>query len=200
VSDFTAILAVSQTLRALLDGAISASTDPELPHVPTTLASPKEVHSTTATTTPSSALSLWLYQVRRNPDLLNEPPRRISPDEVLPPALPVDLFYLVTPIYTTTDGEQALLGKVLQTLNDNTIVSGGALAAPLDPGSDQLRVTLEALSLEEITRVWQALDEPYELSVSYHVQLVQISSGLQPTQLTPVELRELAVDEVVGAS
>ena len=200
MSDFTALLAVSQTLKSLLDGAISGSADPELPHVPTTLASPKEVRSTTSSTTPAAALSLWLYQVRRNPDLLNEPPRRISPDQVLPPALPVDLYFLVTPIYTSAEGEQALLGKVLQTLNDHSILAGSLLAAPLDPAADQLRLTLEALSLEEITRVWTALDEPYQLSVSYHVQLVRISSALQPEQLPPVETRDLVVDEVVGAA
>jgi hypothetical protein len=199
MSDFTALLAVSQTLKSLLDGAIGASSDPELPQVPTTLASPKEVRSTTTTTTPAAALSLWLYQVKRNPDVLNEPPRRIAPDEVLPPALPVDLFYLVTPIYSSPDGEQALLGKVLQTLNDHAILTGSLLAAPLDP-SDELRVTLEAPTLEEITRVWEALDEPYQLSVSYHVQLVRISSALQPVQNAPVELRDLVVDEIVGAA
>jgi hypothetical protein len=199
MSDFTALLAVSQTLKSLLDDALAASSDPELPHVPTTLASPKEVRSTTTTTTPAAALSLWLYQVKRNPDVLNEPPRRISPDEVLPPALPVDLFYLVTPIYSSPDGEQALLGKVLQTLNDHGILAGSLLAAPLDPTADELRVTLEALTLEEITRVWEALDEPYQLSVSYHVQLVRISSGLQPVQRAPVEVRDLVVDEIVGA-
>src|SRR4051794_27552696 len=118
MSDFTALLAVGQTLKAVLDGSIAASTDPELPHVPTTLASPKQVRTTTAGTTPVAALSLWLYQVRRNADLLNEPPRRVTPDRILPPAIPVDLYYLVTPIAATTDGEQALLGKVLQTLND----------------------------------------------------------------------------------
>jgi hypothetical protein len=200
VSDFTALLAVSQTLKSLLDGAVAASTDPELPHVPTTLASPREVRSTTLAVTPAAALSLWLYQVRRNPDLLNEPPRRISPTEVLPPALPVDLFYLVTPITTSPEGEQALLGKVLQTLNDHTILAGSMLAAPLDPAADELRVTLEALTLEEITRVWTALDEPYQLSVSYHVQLVRISSGLQPVEAPPVEVREATVAEIVGAA
>lgn len=200
MSDFTALLAVSQTLRSLLDAAIAASDDPELPQVQTTLASPREVRDTTSTTTPASALSLWLYQVRRNPDLLNEPPRRIAPDEVLPAPLPVDLYYLVTPIYTSPDGEQALLGRVLQTFNDHTIVGGSLLAAPLDPAADELRVTLEALTLEEITRVWTALDESYQLSVSYHVQLVRISSALEPMHGVPVEVRDVAVDEIVGAA
>lgn len=122
------------------------------------LASPKDVRSSTTGTTPASALSIWLYQVRRNPDLLNDPPRRISPDEVLAPGLPVDLYCLLTPIFTSTEGEQALLGLVLQTLSDNAIIGGSLLAAPLDPARVQLRVTLEALTLEELTRVWLNLD------------------------------------------
>jgi len=199
MSDFTAVLAVGQTLRKVLDAAISTSTDPELPQVPTTLASPKEVRATTTTTTPASALSIWLYQVKRNPDLLNEPPRRISPDQVLAPDLPVDLYYLLTPVYKSTEGEQALLGKVLQALNDNAILRGSSLVPPLDPTTDELRVTLEAPALEDLTRVWTALEEPYQLSVSYHVQLVRISSGREPVQSSPVLTRELDSDQVVAA-
>ncbi len=198
MSDFTAVLAVGQTLKGLLDAAIAAGTDPGLPHVSTTLASPKDVRSTTTTTTPATALSIWLYQVRRNPDLLNDPPHRIAPNQVQPPYLPLDLYYLVTPIYTSTEGEQALLGMVLQTLNDNGIIGGSLLAAPLDPVSDELRVTLEALTLEELTRVWLALDEPYSISVSYHVQLVRISSGRQPIAGSPVLKRQLDPIQVVS--
>jgi hypothetical protein len=199
MSDPTAVLATGQTLKKLLDLAITASTDPEIPHVATTLASPRDVRASTSTTTPASALSVWLYQVRRNPDLLNEPPRRISPTEVLAPELPIDLYYLLTPIYTSTEGEQALLGTVLQTFNDNAIVTGSDLAAPLDPTTDQLRVSLEALTLEEITRVWMALEEPYQLSVSYHVQLVQISSAREPLMGPPVLTRTLIPERMVTA-
>lgn len=193
MSDFTAVLAVGQTLKALLVNAINqgAQTNSELPQVSCTLASPKEVRATTTTSTPASALSIWLYQVRRNPDLVNDPPHRGSPNQVVPQYLPVDLYYLLTPIYTSTEGEQALLGMVLQTLYDNSIMSGSLLAAPLDPVLDQIRVTLEALTLEELTRVWLALDEPYSVSVSYHVQLARISSARQPMAISPVLTREL---------
>jgi Pvc16 N-terminal domain len=199
MSDPTAVLAAGQTLKKLLDLAITASTDPEIPHVSTTLASPKDVRASTSTTTPASALSVWLYQVRRNPDLLNEPPRRVSPTEVLAPELPIDLYYLLTPIFTSTEGEQALLGTVLQTFNDNAIVTGSDLAAPLDPTTDQLRVSLEALTLEEITRVWMALEESYQLSVSYHVQLVRISSAREPQMGPPVLTRTLTPGRMVTA-
>jgi hypothetical protein len=146
--------AVSRTLRSLLDAAITASADPELPHVPTTLAAPRDVRPGT---TPAAALSLWLYRVNRAPH---------APDAVA-------LSYLVTPICSTPEAEQALLGTVLQTLDDNAIVAGSALAAPLDPAGDELRITLEPLTLEELTRLWAALDEPYRLSLSYVVRLVR---------------------------
>ena len=47
---------------------------------------------------------------------------------------------------------------------------------------------LEALSLEEITRVWEALEGSYQLSVSYEVSLVDIASDLEPEHVSPVQV------------
>ena len=166
------LLGAGKTLKSLLDAAVAASPHPELPHVPTTLASPREVRST-ATTRPVAALSQWLYRVQRSPGVLNEPRgARAS----------LDLFYLVTPICESAEGEQALLGMVLKTLDDNPILAGALLAAPLDPASDELRVLPEAVPLEQITRLWNALDEPYRLSMSYRVQLVHDTSAYRAAE------------------
>ena len=41
----------------------------------------------------------------------------------------------------------------------------------------ELKVRLEPLTLEEITRVWEALEGSYQLSVSYEVSVVNIMPG-----------------------
>jgi hypothetical protein len=42
--------------------------------------------------------------------------------------------------------------------------------------------------LEEITRVWEALDGSYQLSVSYEVSVVNIMPELEPEQVSPVTI------------
>jgi len=85
--------------------------------------------------------------------------------------------------------EQQLLGKVLQVFYDQPILRGNTLQGGLDPITVELRVLLETLSLEEISRVWYALssDTGYRLSVSYEVQVVEIESALSPDAVTPVQ-------------
>ena len=50
------------------------------------------------------------------------------------------------------------------------------------------KVRLEPLTLEEITRVWEALDGSYQLSVSYEVSVVNIMPEAEPERVTPVQI------------
>jgi hypothetical protein len=197
VSEFTAILAASKSLKALLDAAIAASTDPELPQVLVDLRSPREMRGTAQA--PARGVSLWLYRVVRDADLVNRPPDRPTRDTVGRHPLPVDLHYLVTPLHDRPEGEQALLGKVLEVLNDRPVLRGSDLRLPLEAGVDELRITLETLSLEEITRTWEALEESYQLSVSYLVQVVLIDSAQGPLEVRSVDERRSTYTQIVGA-
>jgi len=40
--------------------------------------------------------------------------------------------------------------------------------------------------LEEITRIWEALEGSYQLSVSYEISVVNIMPELEPEQVSPV--------------
>jgi hypothetical protein len=129
-------------------------------------------------------LSLWLYQVAENEHLKNQPPARLTPGpdgdaaQAMTP-LAMDLYYLVTPFLPsgpdaqTIVSDHLLLGLTIQQLYDNSIV------VLRDPGRDvaeELRIVLCRLTLEELTRVWHALREPYRLSVCYQVRVIQIES------------------------
>lgn len=182
MSEYTAIRAVTRSLRELLRQNITLSSDPELAGVGIDLRSPKEMREDND----AQGVSLWLYRVVRNGHLLNQPPERDAANRLRGRPLPVNLYYLVTPIAATSDDEQLLLGRVLQVFNDHATIRGTLLTDALQNGSEEFRLTLEPLSLEELTRVWDALKEPYQTSVSYLVQVVEIDSALEPALVGPV--------------
>jgi hypothetical protein len=123
----------------------------------------------------ANRLSLWLYQVTENEHLKNQPPprsnghgsRRVTP-------MAVNLYYLITPFATSGQANHLLLGKAMQVLYDNAIIR---LQEPADEVAEELRVIFCRLSLEELTRIWEALQEPYRLSVCYQVRVMRIESN-----------------------
>jgi hypothetical protein len=148
-------------------------------------------------------LSVWLYRVGRDEQRLNDPPQvRALPSgdvEVLPPPLPLRLHYLLTPIAPASpDTEQRILGRAMQLFHTHPIVSGAFLRAELAGTAAELHVHLEALQLEEITRVWEALTGSYQLCVSYEVTLVHIHTGADPLRMSLVESVRREAALIVG--
>jgi hypothetical protein len=131
---------------------------------------------------PEQGISLWLYKVTRDEFAANQRPRRVSPVRLRAPALPLRLHYLATPVFQLSEGvsapefEHTMLGKVLQLFTEEPFLTGADLAGVLTTGNQQLTVRLEQLSIEEITRIWDALEGNYKLSVSYEVTVVPIES------------------------
>ncbi len=131
------------------------------------------------------------YRVKRDDLRLNDPPRRTSATTVAHRPLPVRLHYLVTPITTRAnlgdpDTEQYLLGKVLQSFHSIAMLRGADLKGELTGTDAELSIRLESLDLDQISRIWEALEGSYQLSVSYEVTLVDIDSARQPENRTPV--------------
>lgn len=153
-------------------------------------------------------VSLWLYLVERDADTLNQPARRVAADRLLSKPLPLRLHYLVTPRVdhrTRTQAgelEQLILGKVLQVLHDTPRLAGNLLIDTLAGSPHEFFVRLEPLPLDHITRVWDALEVPYQLCVSYEVSVVPIESGIQPLPVVPVDslLAEIGVARRVGVA
>ena len=125
-------------------------------------------------------LSLWLYRVVRDEEQLNAPAVREAGGVRMPP-LPVRMHLLVTPLKTTDvlngpELEQAILGKVLHSLYDHPSFRGADLQGDFAGTESEFHVRLEPMTLEEITRIWTALEASYELSVSYELTLARIRS------------------------
>jgi len=196
MGDYTTIGAVSKTLRDLLQENITNSTDPHITGVAIKLLSPKEMQAAGDTV----GVSVWLYKVSRMAEMLNDPPLRKKNDQVAHQALPVLLYYLITPMTTHPETRHVLLGKVLQVFNDHAILRGADLKGSLEGTTEQLRVNLEALTLEELSLVWYALGEPYQLSVTYLVQVVKIDSDLEPVHTSPVYKKEMAYEQILAVN
>lgn len=187
---YTALRASSRTVAKFLEARFQA--DPLLSGffgggMVVSLATPQEMNEK-----PAEGLSVWLYRIIRDDQRLNDPPVRISPTELRPPPLPVRLHYLITPVTNEQTGdpetEQLILGKVLQLFHSHPVLAGADLQAEFAGTEVELRVRLEPLMLEEITRVWEALDGSYQLSVSYEVSVVNIMPELEPEQVSPVTI------------
>ena len=56
---------------------------------------------------------------------------------------------------------------------DNAII---LLRDPVSEIAEELRIVFCRLSLEELTRVWEALREPYRLSICYEVRVTRVDS------------------------
>lgn len=131
-------------------------------------------------------LSLWLYQVTENEYLKNQPvnaggPHTVSRD----PPLVLNLFFLITPFAPSREFDLLLLGSTMQTLYDSPIV---LLRTPPEDVFEDLRIVLCRLTLEELTRIWEALREPYRLSVCYQVRVTHIDSRRASHAARVVEL------------
>jgi hypothetical protein len=199
---YTALVSVSQTLRAHLrarffaDAVLRPLFDPILGgNMIITLNNPEEMTRNNA-----QGVSLWLYRLVRDEDLLNRPDRRVTTSNFQMPPLPLRLHYLVAAIVDRTaagsaDTEQTILGKVLQALHDHPLFSGADLQGAFTGTNIQFRVRLETMSLEELTRVWEALDRAYQLSASYEISLVDIDSEI--TEHIPLVIEAVPAPGIV---
>jgi hypothetical protein len=203
---YTALLATSQTLADFLQNRLES--DPNLRTLfdsglggtmVISLRNPGEMAEEN-----QQGLSLWLYRITRDEDNLNDPPERITPSLFREPPLPLRLHYLFTPVIdpstpNNAEIEQRVLGKVLQALYGHPMFRGTDLTGDFSGTNTELRARLEPMSLEDSTRIWNALEQPYQLSVSYEVTLVKIDSEIFESN-TPVTQVVPEYGVIVGES
>ncbi|HTS26568.1 MAG TPA: DUF4255 domain-containing protein [Bryobacteraceae bacterium] len=196
MSDYPVISAVSSTLKELLNANITLSSDSQLNGVPISLLSPKEMQEAGQ----NIGVSVWLYKISKMPEMLNEPPERKGPNQIARAPLPVLLHYLITPISDDPLNKHTLMGKVLQVFNDHAILRGSLLQGILQGTAEQLRITLEGHTLEELSLVWEALKDPYQLSVTYLVQVVKIDSDRELVKASPVLERDTTYTQILSVT
>jgi len=204
----TALRASSITLQELISAGLAADPilgptfDPLLGGtLVVSLNTPEEMRTSNV-----QGLSVWLYRVERDEQLLNAPPTRPMPTRLAPTPLPLRLHYLITPIVAldpafplaSPSREQEILGKAMQVLYGHPVLRGVDLRDDFTGTDMRIAVRLEPMTLEEITRIWHALHRPYQLSVSYEVSLATIAPAVQPAEVAPVLMADPRVSVIVG--
>ncbi|MCP4660618.1 MAG: DUF4255 domain-containing protein [bacterium] len=172
MSSYAVVAAVSEALRRILweefekDGVIQPIVGSELAIV---FRNPTETARDSA-----NRLSLWLHHITENEFLKNQPMERgPTYDTQRFPPLALNFSYLVTPFAPSGEADHLLLGKTMQILYDNAVV---LLRDETSDVGEELRIIFNRLSLEELTRIWEALREPYRLSLCYQVRVTRIDS------------------------
>jgi uncharacterized protein DUF4255 len=183
MSDYSIIAELGDSLVTLLFTELNA--DPQMKALidsvdRISLESPADLENNNAV-----RLSMYLYRIVENPYLKNRFPLEGRGGAQKKPPLTLDLYYLLTPLVGTPREQQIVLGKAMQTLYDRAILEGPDLEGALGQSGEEIRVVLNSVSLEELTRVWQALEIPYRLSVCY-IARVAIVDSEQERFVSPV--------------
>lgn len=185
--DSNVIADVSATLQNLLTEGLNTLTP-----APAPIAEVHDLQGTIATA--PARLLVFLFEAREDPSQRNRPRVReiVPPQDILlrKPPLALLLRYLLIPWSGDRLTDHRILGRVMQVLYDGAIISGLQLAGSLDGTSEALKITLAPLTLEELTRVWHAVQKPYRLSLTYEVRVVNLDTETS-TASRPVSDRVL---------
>lgn len=193
VTDYATLRAAAQTFRVLLRGHITDSTEADLAGVQVDLRSPRELRQANVTT----AVSLWLYRVTVQPDMLNGPVPRTDDTYARRP-LPLDLLYLITALHPQASAALSLTGRVLQVVNDHPRLHGADLQETLADTDAELRLSIDATTLSESSNLWYSLQAPFQLAVPVRMQVAVIESHHEAYETPSVLTRRAQMSEIVG--
>jgi len=193
MSNASAIASVTATLQAILGREITA--DPDLNDTAVTALPPDKARASITT----NQLNLFLYQVLPNAAWRNmDIPQRVKPGETGMSPLALDLHYLLTAYGRDNDTMQPfdhhLLGKAMSVLHDHALLGPDEirLAFPgsgLETQADRVRITLQPLSVEDISKLWMGFATQYRVSVGYDVSVALIDSTQSAKTPLPVLTR-----------
>lgn len=134
------------------------------------------------------AVTLFLYRTTVNEQLRNRR-RRVDGTDVSP-ALALDLHWMLTVWASNAQAEQTVYAWALGQLHLQPVFDAGLLTA--DGGwdaSEVVQILPHELTLEEMLRVWEALEPSYRLSASYVARTVIIDPAAAAGPLPVVAAR-----------
>ena len=184
---------VTDALSDLLTQALADAVNPPLsiPHftVKMSLSSPEIARGEAP-----CQLTLYLMHVGRDPTWRNTPAAGPRPQLNTAQPLSLNLYYLLTawagPDYTS---EQRAMTIALQAFHTRPVYR-------LPPTNDEVTITVEADTIEEMSRLWQAFTVPMRLSCVVKVGVVFVTPALlAPKPQPPPVTANLAVGPTPGA-
>jgi hypothetical protein len=187
----TAIGMVSESLRGLLIGEMFVK-----PAVPVTILAPDESGG-------DRRINLFLYKVHENAALKNMDwqVKRGEPNLLVPPPLSLNLFYLMT-AYAPNDAQTGnstaheILGDAMRVFYENAIVPQGYLVEGLKDARERVRIMMNSLDLEELSKVWSTFTQPFRLSVLYEVSVVQLDMLSKSERPMAKRVRQIGLPKV----
>ncbi|MEP7043836.1 MAG: DUF4255 domain-containing protein [Dokdonella sp.] len=192
MSNSLAIAATTLTLRNLLQQEIPVR-DGNLPSLNVTTLPPDMARKNVIEG--GAQLNLFLYQTLVNAAWRNQdPPDRTRPGEVARPPLALNLHYLLTAYGDQSDDEgmsHRVLGGAMSVLHDHPLLSRSEIRGVLANNDladqfERLRVTPLTLPMDEMSKLWTALQTNYRVSAGYEVTVVLINSQLAGPASLPV--------------
>lgn len=151
---------------------------------PEPVASPKHIEISS----PSSGdagymIGLYLYDVKEETTLTRAPCVFAGGTAIGRAPVPYSLSYMLFVNSSFRKGRkeadiQKIIGRAAQIINDNNAVYPHELQPWLDAGEPPIMLSQAKLELEEKTRVWQAVNKPYQISLFYKAAPVFVSSEI----------------------
>lgn len=182
--------AIAGTSQAILDLLQGAAVETEFAGV-----SFAHYHASNLEKPMAEGVSLWLYRVTVNP-ARNLPPR-IEPDgSRRPPALPLDLHYLLSAWAVDPIQEQRLFGWAVRTIEDTPLLPAGVLNRHLAEAGvfqphESVELAWQLLPLSELLDLWDGARLKLRPSAAYLARIVELESSSEGLEHPDVQTREL---------
>lgn len=192
MSNHLAIATITATLQRLLQSVIQRDVD----GARVTTLKPNSIGSST----PEAGINVFLYQVAHNTALRNSDAAAFrSRKGSIRRQSSLDLFYMLSAYGNETELEpQRLLGSVVRTLSDKTIITTRMIESAIADSAylsdsdlafqtQQITVNPVAMDVDELSKVWSTFFQaPYSLSLVYKVMAVVIDGEASTQRALPV--------------
>lgn len=147
-----------------------------------------------------AALTLYLYRVTVNEHLRNLRRQSLADPSRDNLPLSVDLHYLLTIWSKSAFTEHTVLAWAMRQLHQHPVLDRSSLSPEAGWGSgESVQLIPAELTTEDVMRIWDALDPPYRLSVSYVARVVRID-GEETVAGMPVVAARFAYRANAGAA
>jgi hypothetical protein len=140
----------------------------------------------------ATRITLYLYRIT-----VNEHSRQATATLTRPTPLGLDLHFLMSAWAGNARDEHTMLAWAIRQLHMFPLLDASSLSPEASWGANEVIQVIPAeLPTEDVMRIWDALDPPYRLSVSYIARLVRLDPD-GPPQGRPVVATRLTYGEEV---
>lgn len=191
MATYPAIASTTNAIRLILDNALAtsefaATTDVELHQ---SLQLQKAVEGV------QSKLSIYLYRVALSSVRRHIGPTVTETGDLLRPAIPLDLYYLITAWAADPRKQHQLLGWTIRVLEDTSTIPTSLLNAhqagrPIFRPGETVELVWQPLSLQELSDVWEVARTNQQPSASYIARMIMIEPTVPMDEGALVQTRE----------